>query len=187
MSYMNYVCKKYKVQILVDDPKLSTQEPDVQVVDIAKFNMYLMCKILGCWFWVEYLLSTIYLSSVEFWIEGAEIALMWQGSFTQVKGMHIHFCRFWNKQSMEARVVSIFWSIWIWTFISSAKWTWRASGFIVKVILTNGWWPVYMRISDQPCVNIVPVFTEWDRKSTSEQFFTKRIIKNGRCDDDVVI
>jgi hypothetical protein len=73
----------FKVLSVVD-PKPSAWEPDVKVVDILKFNMHLMCKILGCWFWVECFISTIYLCSIEFWIEGAEMALIWQGNLTQV-------------------------------------------------------------------------------------------------------
>lgn len=49
--YLDTICKSYKgvKGSPVDDPK-PCLEPDVNVVDISKINMYLMCKVLGCWF-----------------------------------------------------------------------------------------------------------------------------------------
>ena len=51
MFYLNSVAEGHKSSkvSLVDGPNL-TQEPCVKVVDILKINMYLLCKILGCWF-----------------------------------------------------------------------------------------------------------------------------------------
>jgi hypothetical protein len=37
---------------MVDDPEPS-READVKVVDILKINLYLLCKILEYWFWVN--------------------------------------------------------------------------------------------------------------------------------------
>jgi hypothetical protein len=50
MFYLNSVAESHKSSkaSLVDGPKL-TQEPSVKVVDILKTNMYLLCRILGCW------------------------------------------------------------------------------------------------------------------------------------------
>ena len=35
---------------LIDEPKPSTQEPHVKVVDMLRINVHLLCKIFGCWF-----------------------------------------------------------------------------------------------------------------------------------------
>jgi hypothetical protein len=34
---------------MIDDPNSSTWEPKVEVVDILRINLYLLCKIRGCW------------------------------------------------------------------------------------------------------------------------------------------
>lgn len=53
VSYFYSLCKIYQVSkvLLVDDSKLS-REPnaDAKAVDIIRINMYLLHKILGCWF-----------------------------------------------------------------------------------------------------------------------------------------
>lgn len=51
--------KEFK-DLLVDNPKPSW-ELVVKVANILQINMYLLCKILDCQFWVGYEFSILYL------------------------------------------------------------------------------------------------------------------------------
>lgn len=50
--------------LLVDDAKPSWRL-DVKMVDTLKINMYVLCKVLGCWLWVGEGSSMPYLTCIE--------------------------------------------------------------------------------------------------------------------------
>lgn len=57
MSFVSSLCKSYMgAKFLGRWPKTNTGAND-RVLDILRINVYLLTKILGCWFWVDFWLS----------------------------------------------------------------------------------------------------------------------------------